>query len=198
MIFASLIRTAIALLTFATPALAQYVETCVDMHRESADLFTGLEAEGWTRIERSADVADRLLWITAISYLGGDSGAETLSSIVETQRKAVVNFDRLKALSTSETRVYGDRDGLLIAAWQQPLDGFASVQCRVSVSGLDLPPLDARFGAYIGTDISADAGQLLQATFQYNRDEILAVMPNALPPDLVIDIRHQYQIEDPE
>ena len=197
-----LVRSAafMAVLTLASPAGAQNMAPCVLKFAGAADYFAALADAGWDMVDKIGDHADRLLWIPAVSYFGGDMGGEGLSTIVDVQRRAASNFGRLKALPTSETRVLTDGDTLMLASWLNPAPGIAVVQCRAAITVPSAPATetDGQFGQDLGTQVSPQDPGLSRSIFLYDRDAILAVLPDATPPDIIQTITHQYQVEVPQ
>lgn len=192
------LRLAVLGVVLSSPLFAQGIEPCLNPHADAAALYDALGADGWHAPEASdADVAERLLWINAVTYLGGDMGGETLASVVDRQRMAASNYGRLKALPTSETRILTDGASMMLATWHSPTPGTAIVQCRLAVNDpkAQTSRSGGRFGTHLSAHLSAENSDLMESEFYYDRAAITAELPGANPPDLVVHIRHQFAVE---
>lgn len=193
------IRTSILCVAFSTPAVAQGLEPCGLTFSSSTPFFAALNASGWGASTPDVDLTEPLAWINAVTYLGGDMGGATLETVVSSQRMAAANYGRLKPLPTSETRIFTEGRDVLIASWQKPSAGMASVQCRLAVHDASAPTAtDAdTYGTNLDerTVVLDNGARLTEAGFVFNVARINADLPDARPPSMMMNMRHVFPLE---
>ena len=141
------------------------------------------------------DVVEALMWINAVAYLGGDMGGASLRYVLDAQRMAAANYGRLKALPTSETRILINGTAVMLASWQRPADTITSVQCRVAMDDQSAGAQQTGFGANTDVRVDADNPGLSEYRFHYNQAAIRAELPDATPPQVVVNIQHEFFVE---
>ena len=188
-----LIRATVLCVVLSSPAVAQGLEPCAEPFEEAEKFYGALEAQGWSAPQ--TDMVERLMWINAVAYLGGDMGGATLREVLDAQRMAAANYGRLKALPTSQTRVLVNGAAVMLASWQRPAETITSVQCRVAMDDPSARAPQTGFGTHTDVRVDADNPGLSEYRFHYNQAAIRAELPDATPPEVVVNIRHEFFVE---
>ena len=188
-----LMRTSLLCVVLSSPALAQGLEPCAEPFATAEKFYGALEANGWSAPQ--TDMTERLMWINAVAYLGGDMGGASLREVLDGQRMAAANYGRLKALPTSETRILANGTAVMLASWQRPTATVTTVQCRVAMDDAEARAPVTGFGAHTDVSVAADNPGLSEYRFHYNLAAIRAELPDATPPDMVVNIRHEFFVE---
>jgi hypothetical protein len=188
-----LMRAGVLCVALSSPAVAQGLEPCAQPFASAENFFGALSATGWSAPK--IDVTDALMWINAVAYLGGDTGGATLREVLRSQRMAAANYGRLKALPISQTEILSNGSAVMLASWQRPTAAVTSVQCRVAMDDPNGPATVTGFGAHTDARVAADNPGLSEYHFHYNLTAIRAELPDATPPQMVRNIRHEFFAE---
>ncbi|SDZ42308.1 hypothetical protein SAMN05444004_11416 [Jannaschia faecimaris] len=101
-----------------------------------------LTIEGWRVLPDGPlpeVVGDQLVWLYVAYYMTGDTGGETLSSILELQRRTVEGLARKRDITGSKTRLMTSDAGAMIVFWREPDQDHIEYQCRLALNGPDAP-----------------------------------------------------------
>ena len=121
------------------PAFAQ--EAPAGCLTPAADLDAALRPlteAGWTALPDGTlpgEVAGRLVWLYVADYTTGDSGGETLATILALQERTVKALAVKRDIPGSKTRILTSGEDAMILMWRAPAPATVELDCRVALSG---------------------------------------------------------------
>lgn len=198
------------LLGSATGALAFDTTPCFQPTIQIEDITTALSADGWQTADRSdASVADHLTWMGMPQYFAGDSGGQSLTSVLEMKRMSATGILRKKDLETAKTRVLtrDTANGTEIAkvAVVSLTAQHASVHCTFS---LQASSVDGWSDAALGTDTTQQFTRLTSAApavpnaqasqdiVALNRAGLSETLGAPLPSDAIFETYLSFMVSD--
>ena len=143
-LFASLMSAAPSLALTLTE-MSGSIDACHQPNANVDDTVGALVGQGWVQVPQgdlSSEIVELLIWPQVAFYATGDTGGETVKSIVDLQRKTVAGFARKKDIPQSKTRILtrqigADAEAALVF-WLQPDPATTNIICRFALSSASL------------------------------------------------------------
>jgi hypothetical protein len=113
------------------------VTACLTPARDIAQVTDALEASGWALQNLKtldAHTIDHLAWMRVVTFLESGDGGETVQTIFELQRKAVLGYARKIDLATSKTRVLSNDGNTAFISWRISPMGPYELDCAFTGS----------------------------------------------------------------
>ena len=191
----------------ATEAVTQTATTfppCYNPVPNADALLEPAIAEGYTvvRVNEGLDpeTVDRLQWILAEPYLVGDTGGETLETIVARANKNARQLSGITPTAKTAVRVVHSDQTVAILRWWTDAAGDISVHCSGALflgDDFSPPPTTGRYGDFSATPV--DTGipglEIVSERFQLDRAAIRAELPEATPPHYIMGVQMRYNPE---
>jgi hypothetical protein len=145
-LFASLMSAAPSLaLTLTEMSMSGSIDACHQPNANVDDTVGALVGQGWVQVPQgdlSPETIELLVWPQVAFYGTGDTGGETVKTIVDLQRKTVAGFARKKDIPQSKTRILtrqigADAEAALVF-WLQPDPSTTNIICRFALSSASL------------------------------------------------------------
>ncbi|WP_197917042.1 hypothetical protein [Thiosulfatihalobacter marinus] len=199
---ASLVAVVLATQSVAQPELT--VPPCSTPVASADGLLEQAVAEGYdvvaTNADLSAQTADRLQWILAEPYLVGDSGGESLDTIMSRAHRNALALPDIAPTARAAIRVVQSDRAVAILRWSLDENGNVSMKCSGALfldDGVFAPPTSGRFGDFSTTPVeTAIPGlDIVSERFQLDRAAIRAKLPKAIPPHYIMGVQMRYNLE---
>lgn len=156
--------TAIGIAICASAAVAHplaFVGTCTAAEGDIEMIEKTLLEQGWLLIDGPSDsAAANLSWVLASYYFNGDSGGESLTSILELQAKTAQALLKKKDIPQSKSRIFERGGETLRLTVQHPTETLTEYGCQAALSATSTKTL-RRSGS---SDLPAFSPMPLQKT----------------------------------
>lgn len=188
-----------ALLGGAQHGLALDTSACFNPTASIDDITASLGQEGWQPADREASfVADHLTWMGMPQYFAGDSGGQTLSSVLEMKRMSATGILRKKDLPNAKTRILSrqqnDQTEVAKIAVVALTNQHASVHCTFSLAAAsvtewsDTALSDTQLFARLpSTAPDLTDAQASKDIVALNRSALTADLGTPVPSDAIIE-----------